>query len=322
MKMLDVVKNGVNKVGFTMQKHSPEILTGVGVTGVVGAAIWACVQTRKVDKVIAKHEERLRAIKSQKEFADTQEPEEGVDKFDYPDEEFRKDVASVYVNTGIDFAKLYGLPVALGALSISCIIGSTVIQKKRNISLAAAYATVDEAFKAYKKRVEEKYGVDAERDIRFGVKEKEVEETTVNKKGEEVTKTKKVKAIDYSDPSTYSPYAKFFDSSSPYWQDDAEYNRMFLNQVEETANQRLKAKGKLFLNEVYQLLGMQTTKAGQIVGWVYDKHNPIGDNEVRLMGIYNVNSEAARDFVNGFEPVVLIDFNVDGNIWELENTWN
>ena len=116
-------------------------------------------------------------------------------------------------------------------------------------------------------------------------------------------------------PYDYSDYARFFDVGNPNWEKDSEYNLMFLKRQQAYANDKLKANGYLFLNEVYDMLGIPKSKAGQVVGWIYDPENGSGDNYVDF-GIYNVNREAARDFVNGYERTILLDFNVDGNIWE------
>ena len=64
---------------------------------------------------------------------------------------------------------------------------------------------------------------------------------------------------------------------------------------------------------MYDLLGIQRTSAGQVVGWIYDESNPIGDNYVDF-GIYDLHDEAKRNFVNGYERTILLDFNVDGDI--------
>ena len=111
----------------------------------------------------------------------------------------------------------------------------------------------------------------------------------------------------------YSDYAKFFDEGCREWDKDPEYNLTFLKCQENYANDLLKSKGHLFLNEVYDMLGIPRTKAGQIVGWIYDEENPIGDNYVDF-GIYDVYKEANRNFVNGYERNILLDFNVDGDI--------
>ena len=91
---------------------------------------------------------------------------------------------------------------------------------------------------------------------------------------------------------------------------------MFLRAQQQYANDKLIAQGHLFLNEVYDMLGLPRTKAGAIVGWVYDDNNAVGDNFVDF-GIYDVHRETARDFVNGYERSILLDFNVDGVIYDL-----
>ena len=110
-----------------------------------------------------------------------------------------------------------------------------------------------------------------------------------------------------------SPYSIFFDESNPNWTKDPEYNKTFLLHKQRYANDLLKSKGFLFLNDVLEMIGAERTRAGQVVGWIYDVKNPNGDNYVDF-GIDNVYREANRRFVNGFERSVLLDFNVDGEI--------
>lgn len=108
----------------------------------------------------------------------------------------------------------------------------------------------------------------------------------------------------------HSPYAVFFDEASAAWTNNPECNKLFLRRTQDLANAKLRARGYLFLNEVYDMLGVPRTRAGQLTGWVYDEKNPCGDNYVDF-GIFDLHN---RDFVNGFEKSVLLDFNVDGNI--------
>ena len=166
--------------------------------------------------------------------------------------------------------------------------------------------------------VKEKYQQEAEEEIaemRKYYRELKKESTKVDENGNEVTET--VKVMDGTDdPNSYSDYARFFDESCAAWQNDAEYNLTFLKAQQQYANDLLKARGRLFLNEVYRMLGIDETKAGQVVGWVYNPDNPTGDNFVDF-GIYNMQRERVRAFVNGYEPNILLDFNVDGVIWDL-----
>ena len=124
----------------------------------------------------------------------------------------------------------------------------------------------------------------------------EVKVTTKQDKPEEVKEVK---------DSDVNLYAKWFDESCHAWTKSPEYNAMFLKLQQNYANDLLKAKGYLFLNEVYEMLGMTKSNVGQVVGWIYDENNPI---EFGIMRGIN------RDFVNGLKSTVLLDFNVHGNI--------
>lgn len=119
------------------------------------------------------------------------------------------------------------------------------------------------------------------------------------------------KKMEKPDVYDFSPYARWFDRyNDNHMMNSSEYNLYFLNQQQNFANEKLRDRGYLFLNEVYDMIGIPRTKAGQVVGWLYDERNPVGDNFVDF-GIYE---EWNAEFVNGFTDKVLLDFNVDGNI--------
>lgn len=293
------------KVELKAIKHSPEILAGVGVVGVVGSLVMACKATTKLSDILEESKEQLDKIK---EVAADPAYEEK-----YSQDDAKKDTTITYVQTAMKVTKLYAPSVILCASSLGCLLASNNILKKRNAALSAAYMTVDKSFKEYRKRVADRFGEEVEKEIRYNIKAEEI--TKVDEDGNEVTET--VKIMDGTDdPNSYSDYARFFDESCAAWQNDAEYNLTFLKAQQQYANDLLKAKGRLFLNEVYRMLGIDETKAGQVVGWVYNPDNPTGDNFVDF-GIYNMQRERVRAFVNGYEPNILLDFNVDGVIWNL-----
>ena len=293
------------KVELKAIKHSPEILAGVGVVGVVGSLVLACKATTKLSDVLEESKEQLDKIK---EVAADPAYEEK-----YSQDDAKKDTTITYVQTAMKVTKLYAPSVILCASSLGCLLASNNILKKRNAALSAAYMTVDKSFKEYRKRVADRFGEEVEKEIRYNIKAEEI--TKVDEDGNEVTET--VKIMDGTDdPNSYSDYARFFDESCAAWQNDAEYNLTFLKAQQQYANDLLKARGRLFLNEVYRMLGIDETKAGQVVGWVYNPDNPTGDNFVDF-GIYNMQRERVRAFVNGYEPNILLDFNVDGVIWDL-----
>ena len=294
-----------NKSEMKVRKYSPEILAGVGVVGVIASTVMACKATTKLNDILAESKEQLEQIKTvavDPAYADK-----------YTEDDAKKDTTITYVQTGVKVAKIYAPSVILCASSLGCLLASNNILKKRNAALSAAYMTVDKSFKEYRRRVAERFGDEVEKEIRYNIKAKEI--VTVDEEGNEVKET--VKVMEGADnPTTYSDYARFFDESCPAWQNDPEYNLTFLRAQQQYANDLLKAQGRLFLNDVYKMLGIDITKAGQVVGWVYDPDCPVGDNFVDF-GIYDMSKERVRAFVNGYEPNILLDFNVDGNIWDL-----
>ena len=294
-----------NKSEMKVRKYSPEILAGVGVVGVIASTVMACKATTKLNDILAESKEQLEQIKTvavDPAYADK-----------YTEDDAKKDTTITYVQTGVKVAKLYAPSVILCTSSLGCLLASNNILRKRNAALSAAYMTVDKSFKEYRRRVAERFGDEVEKEIRYNIKAKEI--VTVDEEGNEVKET--VKVIEGADnPTTYSDYARFFDESCPAWQNDPEYNLTFLRAQQQYANDLLKANGRLFLNDVYKMLGIDITKAGQVVGWVYDPDCPVGDNFVDF-GIYDMSKERVRAFVNGYEPNILLDFNVDGNIWDL-----
>lgn len=295
----------LSKAGFKIRKHSPEILLAAGVVGVVTSTVLACKATTKIGGILEGTQRMVNTIHAEKENPTLSE--------EYTEEDANKDLIITYAHTGVELARLYAPALIIGAASITSILASHNIINKRYVGVSSAYAALDKSYKEYRKRVKEFAGEDAEKMLRYNVKATEIEETVVDEKGKEKTKKKMVNVVGSEE---YSEFAKFFDSSSPAWEKDPEYNLCFLRSQQEYANDLLKTRGRLFLNEVYNMLGIEPTKAGQVVGWVYSEDNPIGDNYVDF-GIYEVTQAKNRDFVNGIEPVILLDFNVDGNIWEL-----
>lgn len=311
MKIKANVAKAFSKTKLNIQKHSPEILMIGGAIGVVSSAVMACRATTKLSKVMDEHKHTIEQIHHV-----TNNPGLIVaDGQSYSKEDAKKDIAITRAQTSWKLVKLYAPSVILGTLSLTCMISSSNILRKRNAALAAAYATVDKGFKNYRHNVVERFGEEVDKELKYNIKAKEFEEVKTDKDGKE----KKVKnTVNVTDIDGYSEYARFYDNGCDNWQKDAEHNLWYLRQQQNYANEKLKANGYLFLNDVYDMLGIPRTKAGQIVGWIYNDKNPNhkGDNYVDF-GIYNISREVNRDFVNGYESTILLDFNVDGVIYDL-----
>ena len=305
LHLKDNATRALHKTGLTLKKHSPEILAAVGTVGVVTSAVMACKATTKISTILDETKDQLDAVReavSTPELADQ-----------YSEEDAKKDTVIIYTQSGMKLVKLYGPSVALGVASIACLLGSNHILRKRNVALAAAYTAVDKSFKAYRGRVVERFGNELDRELRYNIKAQEVQEIITDENDEEKVVTSTVEMPAFSD---YSEYARCFDETCLGWTRDAEYNLMFVKQIQNWANDRLQSKGYLFLNEVYEMLGMQRTRAGQIVGWVYNKNGEDSDSFVDF-GIFDLLDKQKRRFVNGYEKSIWLDFNVDGPILEL-----
>lgn len=307
-ELMNSMTRSLHKVGFKVKKYSPEILLGVGIVAGVATLVTACKATTKAGAILEDTKKKVddihHVLDNTEEYGDQYTPEDG-----------KKDLAITYVQTGYQFAKLYAPTVILGVTSLTCILASHNIIHKRNIALAAAYATVDNSFKQYRNRVIDRFGKELDRELKYNIKAQEVEETVVNENGTETTVKKTVQTVH---PDDISEYARFFDETCTSWDRNAEYNLMFLKRTQDHFNDLLRIRGHVFLNEVYDALGIQRTTAGQIVGWVYDENDPHSDNYIDF-GIYDLHNETKRHFVNGYEKSILLDFNVDGNIVNLMN---
>lgn len=286
-----------HRAGLQLKKHSPEILVIAGVVGVVTSAVMACKATTKIEPIKEEAHNKVEEIKQ----ANMEEKEES------------KALAKVYLHTGYEFAKLYAPSVILGGLSISGILASNNIMRKRNVALASAYAAVDSSFKGYRGRVIKRFGEELDKELKYGTQTVEVEEIEVDENGEQKVVKKHIETVGDS-TEIYSPYARVYDDGCIGWEKDSEFNLMMLRHMQAQANDVLDAEGHLFLNDVYEMLGFPKTAAGQVVGWVKDGPNSDGYID---FGIYDTNKPKNRDFINGYERVIILDFNVDGNILDL-----
>lgn len=306
-ELLSTVSRNVHKVGFIFKKHSPEILMATGVVGVVTSAVMACKATTKLSGIL---EESKKEIDQIHEYVEVNGYSEK-----YTEEDSKKDLVISYTKMSMKLVKVYAPSVILGLLSITSILASNNIIRKRNMALAAAYAAIDSNFKDYRNRVVERFGKELDRELKYNIKPKEIEETIIDEEGNEVVVKKTVNNAEVNLPSEY---AKVFDEFSSCWTKDADYNLTFLRRIQDQANDKLRLRGHLFLNEVYDMLDIPRTAAGAVVGWIYDPNRENSDSYVDF-GLYDnlINDESKRLFINGNERSVLLDFNVDGVIYDL-----
>lgn len=306
---IQTAKFAIGRGGLILKKYSPEILTAAGVIGTVGSTVLACKATLKVEDILDEAKKKSNLINA------VHDGEIEVDA-EYTDKDYSKDLLVNRTQTAVKLIKLYGPAISLGVLSITAILGGQHILRKRNVAVMAAYKLCEESFNNYRSRVKDELGDEKDRQFYYGMTEETVKDKVKSKDGKTKTVTKKVeKAPDH----LYSQYARFFDEANINWDKSPEQNMYFLKMVQNQMNDKLKARGHVFLNEVYDALGFDRSEAGQLVGWVWNKDNTAmeaGDGYIDF-GIFDGNDYAKRAFVNGDERSILLDFNIDGMIYDL-----
>lgn len=293
------------KTKLGIKKHSPEILVAAGIgTGIV-ATIVACKQTIKANDIVAEARKSLQNIEDVKELAANNEVE-------YTEENEQEDRKTIGMQVAVGMVKTYALPVGLGVLSITCILAGHHILKKRNVALAAAYSALSTDFMNYRKRVVDKYGKDVDFMLKNGLEKQITANRVVDPETGEVKETKE-EVLTY-EGDKLSQYARVFDEvGSTQWTPSADHNRAFLLMEQNYFNERIRTRGYIFLNEVYERLGFRPTKAGSVVGWVYQN----ADYEGIDFGIFTAHTQKAAEFLEGTEPSIILDFNVQGDILSL-----
>lgn len=287
----------IGRAGLILKKYSPEILTGVGLASMTAGAFLAIRATTKLEKELLMAETRVVEIREAHELSiDNPEVEP------YSHREYERALRRAYLRNVMEFTKLYGPAVTLFVSGVGSILAGHGIMRKRNVALVAAYNAVEKSFAAYRARVIQDLGDEKDRDYRYGI----TETTEKGEDGKRVTSA-------VVDPGSMSRYARIFDETNPEWQREPGFNQFFLTSTQNWFNDKLLAVGHVFLNEVYERLGFEHTKEGAVVGWVIGSN---GGDQFIDFGIYDAANQAKRDFVNGYEQSIWLDFNVDGLIYD------
>lgn len=296
MKLTAIKSLMMSKTGPMLLKWAkikPSVMTYGGIIGVGVSTVLACRATLKAVDVLEESKKNVATVHKALEEV----PEK------YSEEDAKKDLVMTYTQTCVKMVKLYALPAAVGALSVACIVGGHKVLRKENFALSAAYTGLSESFKEYRKRVRTELGEDKDREIMNGVKAEEI--VVTDEDGNEIKKKSLVKR-----DANISMYARFFDRGNEHWCKNPQNSLNFLRAQQSYANNVLQSRGYITLNEVYDLIGLPKSIEGQFVGWVKN----YGDNYVDFGIFTRENDPQVRDFVNGFEEAILLDFNVDGNI--------
>lgn len=297
-KWKDQIEVKTGRAGLVIQKHLPEIELAAGIAGLVVTGIMIYKAGTKAQAIVENHSEEMNKIEQAKELAEQGEVV-------YTEDEIKADKVNVYLHTALDFAKTIWPSALVGASSLALILMSHNTLNKRYLGAISAFNGVTEAFKVYRKNVKDRFGEEVDYELKNGiVKAVEMVETKDEKgkkKTEEVTVTK-------FDPNAVSNQAVWFKEGCDNWDPYPPFNIAFLKAQQAMLTEKLRTKGHLFLNEVYDALGLSDTQEGAMVGWILG----MGDNCVDF-GLYE---DRNASFINGDENKILLDFNHDGIIWD------
>ena len=144
------------------KKYSPEVLTAVGVVGVVASVVMVARATIKLDSVLEQSEEEVEAAKELRKLDE------------YSDEQYKVDLTRIYVKRVGSVVKLYAPGGTLLLTSLACLVGATGILKKRNVAAVAAYNVLKSQYDTYRQNVIEDQGAEKDRDYRLGLREEKV----------------------------------------------------------------------------------------------------------------------------------------------------
>lgn len=280
------ITNKVGRIGVQLSKRSPTILFGAGITCVIGSTVLACRATTKVGPALDEFKAEVDLVKNGEVEAKTSPSD------------FRKDLTYVYAKNTFAITKLYAPAAFVGIVGIGCLTTSHIQLTRRNNALMVAYTALNTAYENYRARVREEVGAEKELDLYHGATTKQI----LGGDGKNLD----VKVVE---GEKWSPYARFFDEASAHWKDDPELNRMWVKTQQIYLNNLLRARGHVFLNEAYDYLGLERSSAGQVVGWVL---NGKGDNYIDF-GMF----KAYHQSIDAREPSILLDFNVDGVVYQL-----
>jgi hypothetical protein len=280
---------------LALKAHAPTLMVAGGIVSMGAGTVIACKQTLKVEEVMAKHTPDLEKIAQATD----------LNLESYGTEVQRRDRIAVYTRAGLDLGKVYAIPVVLWSGGAALVFGGHHMMMKRNATLALAYTGLKKAFDAYRERVVENFGSDADQAMRGGSLTKEIVDPETGEK-------EWINTRDW-DESANDPYNRIFDQfSTTAWEPDLDVNRMFVSQQQKFAQQLLNRQGYLYLSDVYKALGFPETDISRVVGWK-TRTNPDGSKDIPFID-FGLDKPHPDDWKFSKEKAIYLDFNCQGLI--------
>lgn len=220
----------------TAMKHSPEILTGIGITGMITATVMA---VRVTPKALVLIEEEKRQLNYERLEEAKSKGHEECSRIDH-----LQPMELVRVTW-----KCY-IPAAItGTMSIACLIGASSVNIRRNTALATAYKLSESTLREYQKKVVETIGEKKEQCVRDAVAKERLEKSPVESKEVIITSKGDTLCFDVI--------------SGRYFKSDIDK----LKKVENELNRQMRDEMYISLNEFYYEIGLDAVKMGDDLGW-------------------------------------------------------
>lgn len=325
MSIKDALKSSANTIARIAEKHGPTAMVIVGTGAIIAGTVMACRATLKANDILDAHSEDMKKIEHAKSLS---KPEE------YSDNDIKKDKALVYISTTKKFAKLYGPSLLVEAAGIACLLSAFGVMKNRYGAAMAAFTALDQKFSAYRKRVIETYGADAEKALRLpSANDISVQEKVVDENGEEKTVDKPTVCTESSAPYTYTfdKYVIYTDRdgtrqvrANAHWDKNYIYNENFLTMRQNYWNDYLTRHGYVFLNDILKDLDFEPCEEGHWAGWYYDPDDNTRDSFIDFditRVVFDSENHCYRlpredeDLDYDYDSPYMLTFNVDGNIY-------
>lgn len=209
-----------------LSRHTSTILTGVGAAGVVATTVLAVKATPKAMALLEE---------AKQEKADELTTVEIV-----------KVAGPVYIPT-----------IITGVTTLACIIGSNVLNRRQQASLASAYALLDASYKEYKAKLKEIYGVEAHQNIVNSIAIEKAEDIAVRSSTFCTTCDLSIEDNDGEPKLFYDEFGSRYFEATIEQVMSAEYH----------LNRNYVLRGCADLNEFYEFLGLELTDYGTVLGW-------------------------------------------------------
>lgn len=300
MKLIETAVKLGHVIKFKAIQNEDKLWYVAGASFLSAALFSSAKAGRKYEEILRKHNEELARQKEAERLVESGEVDDTI-----TDVQKKADRRSIYIHTIVETAKAAAPTVGLAFASLICFRQGQCVLQGRYLSMAAAYSAVLKDKIHLEDMIRKKDGQETLDKMKEGEKEQVIDYNT----GESYEQLKD------GQQANYDAYAKFFDESNPNWEKNPEHNRHFLHGKENYADYLLKKRGYLFLNEVYDMLDLPLTQAGQVIGWIYYKDEKEaafhGAANKVLFGILDGDTQSGRDFVNGYERSILLKFNVD-----------